>query len=103
MYSTTKVSKRNVRPSWVRVATTNSSQENLKPKEVKSVLQEWEEGSPGCKGRIFGWIFNVLPEHLLDHNLFDFAVLGKKEEQLTDGGPHPSALPAHESLESASG
>ncbi len=45
----------------------------------------------------------MLPEHLLDHNLFDFAVLGKKEEQLTDGGPHPSALPAHESLESASG
>ena len=54
------------------------SQENLKRKEVKSLLSEWEERFPGCKDRIFGSLSNVLPEHLLDHKLFDFSSLHKK-------------------------
>lgn len=53
------------------------SQENLKRKEIKVLLSEWEERFPGCKGRIFGSLSNVLPEHLLDHTLFNFAALRK--------------------------
>ncbi len=56
------------------------SQENLKRQEVKTLLSEWEERFPGCKGRIFGSLSNVLPDHLLDHNLFDFSNLHKKKE-----------------------
>ena len=55
------------------------SQENLKRKEVKQLLSEWEERFPGCKDRIFGSLSNVLPEHLLDPKLFDFSTLHKKE------------------------
>ena len=55
------------------------SQENLKRKEVKSMLRDWEERFPGCKDRIFGSLSNILPEHLLDHRLFDFAALRKNE------------------------
>ncbi len=61
------------------------SQENLKRKEVKSLLSEWEERFPGCKDRIFGSLSNVLPEHLLDTRLFDFSTLGKKEESDNSG------------------
>ncbi len=57
------------------------SQENLKRKQIKTLLGEWEERFPGCKDRIFGALSNVLPEHLLDHSLFDFAALRKKVEQ----------------------
>ena len=57
------------------------SQENLKRKEVKTLLTEWEERFPGCKDRIFGSLSNVLPEHLLDLKLFDFAALCRKENQ----------------------
>ena len=56
------------------------SQENLKRKEVKILLAEWEERFPGCKDRIFGSLSNVLPEHLLDHKLFDFSTVRKQEE-----------------------
>ncbi|GJL54921.1 MAG: tRNA 2-thiocytidine biosynthesis protein TtcA [Nitrospirales bacterium] len=65
------------------------SQENLKRKEVKRLLNEWEERFPGCKDRIFGSLSNVLPEHLLDHKLFDFSALRKKEEQ---GEQHDSGV-----------
>ena len=56
------------------------SQENLKRKEIKSLLRDWEERFPGCKDRIFGSLSNVLPEHLLDPRLFDFSLLKKSEK-----------------------
>jgi len=66
------------------------SQENLKRKEVKTLLSEWEERFPGCKDRIFRSISNVFPEHLLDHKLFDFSTLRKQEEpdDVGAGTPH---------------
>ena len=76
------------------------SQENLKRQEVKALLRDWEERFPGCKDRIFGSLSNILPEHLLDHRLFDFAALGKKKGRLTNDGPHSFVHPTHESLES---
>ncbi|WP_454063886.1 tRNA 2-thiocytidine(32) synthetase TtcA [Candidatus Nitrospira salsa] len=66
------------------------SQENLKRKEVKTLLSEWEERFPGCKDTIFASLSNVLPEHLLDHKLFDFSTLRKQEEpdDIGAGTPH---------------
>ncbi len=62
------------------------SQENLKRKEVKQLLREWEKRFPGCKDRIFGSLSNIMPRHLLDHRLFDFSTLRKNET------PHDSII-----------
>jgi tRNA 2-thiocytidine biosynthesis protein TtcA len=51
------------------------SQENLKRKEVKAMLREWEKRQPGRVDTIFTAIQNVRPSHLMDRALFDFARL----------------------------
>jgi len=51
------------------------SQDNLKRKEVKRLLQDWEHLFPGCRESIFAALSNVFPAHLLDRRLFDFASL----------------------------
>lgn len=48
------------------------SQENLKRKEVKGLLRQWEERYPGSNDSLFGSLSNVVPSHLLDHRLFRF-------------------------------
>lgn len=48
------------------------SQENLKRKEVKRLLRQWEEHYPGSGDSLFGALSNVVPSHLLDHRLFRF-------------------------------
>lgn len=48
------------------------SQENLKRKEVKVLLRQWEEQYPGSGDSLFGALSNVVPSHLLDHRLFEF-------------------------------
>jgi len=48
------------------------SQENLKRKEVKRLLRQWEEQYPGSGDSLFGALSNVVPSHLLDHRLFEF-------------------------------
>jgi tRNA 2-thiocytidine biosynthesis protein TtcA len=48
------------------------SQENLKRKQVKEFLHEWEQRSPGCTDSIFAALSNVAPPLLLDRRLFDF-------------------------------
>ena len=48
------------------------SQENLKRKEVKLLLRQWEEQYPGSGDSLFGALSNVVPSHLLDHGLFGF-------------------------------
>lgn len=48
------------------------SQENLKRKEVKALLREWEKRYPGRVETILTSIQNVRPSHLLDRNLFKF-------------------------------
>jgi len=50
-------------------------QENLKRKEVKVLLQQWERQYPGCTDSIAASLSNVLPEHLLDRKLSDFTSL----------------------------
>ena len=48
------------------------SQENLKRKEVKAMLREWEKRYPGRIESLFSGLQNVIPSHLLDRKLTDF-------------------------------
>ena len=51
------------------------SQDNLKRKEVKALLREWERRHPGRVDTILASIQNVQSSHLMDRNLFDFSAL----------------------------
>jgi len=51
------------------------SQEDLKRKQVKEFLREWEQRSPGCTDSMFAALSNVAPSLLLDRQLFDFSSL----------------------------
>ncbi len=55
------------------------SQEDLKRKQVKSLLSDWERRFPGCTDSIFAALSNVAPQLLLDRRLFDFAALSSSE------------------------
>jgi tRNA 2-thiocytidine biosynthesis protein TtcA len=48
------------------------SQEDLKRREIKGMLAEWEERFPGCQASIAAALANVAPSLLLDRRLFDF-------------------------------
>ncbi len=48
------------------------SQDHLKRKEVKALLQQWETCYPGSGDSLFGALANVVPSHLLDPRLFGF-------------------------------
>lgn len=51
------------------------SQENLKRKEVKAMLQDWDTRYPGSNDSVFAALSKVIPRHLLDRQLFDFQAL----------------------------
>ena len=59
------------------------SQENLKRQEVKRMLAEWEKRFPGRVENTFNALARVVPSHLMDGGLFDFAGLR------AGGGPRP--------------
>jgi tRNA 2-thiocytidine biosynthesis protein TtcA len=61
------------------------SQEDLKRKEIKKFLREWEQRSPGCTDSMFGALSNVAPAFLLDRQLFDFAGLRASEQPGGEG------------------
>ena len=48
------------------------TQENLKRKDVKALLQEWDTRYPGSGDSLFAALSKVIPSHLLDRELFDF-------------------------------
>lgn len=52
------------------------SQENLKRREVKAMLREWERRHPGRVESLFTSLSNVAPTHLMDRAIYDFATLG---------------------------
>jgi len=58
------------------------SQEQLRRKQVKAMLREWERKHPGRLESIFGALANVAPSHLLDRSLFDFAGIEATGESL---------------------
>ncbi|WP_198971539.1 tRNA 2-thiocytidine(32) synthetase TtcA [Xylophilus sp. ASV27] len=51
------------------------SQENLQRKQVGEMLREWEKKFPGRIENMFSALQNVVPSHLADRTLYDFAGL----------------------------
>jgi tRNA 2-thiocytidine biosynthesis protein TtcA len=73
------------------------SQEDLKRKQVKAFLFDWERRSPGCMDSMFAALSNVAPAHLLDTRLFEFQSLRRSdhvdghEDAWLDHAPTPNA------------
>ncbi|MBN9429732.1 MAG: tRNA 2-thiocytidine(32) synthetase TtcA [Burkholderiales bacterium] len=61
------------------------SQENLKRREIKHLMREWEKRFPGRVENIFASLTRVTPSHLLDRELFDFAGLQATGQPRADG------------------
>jgi tRNA 2-thiocytidine biosynthesis protein TtcA len=58
------------------------SQENLQRRQIKQMLQAWEEADPGRTDRIFRSLQNVELSHLADRHLYDFANLTARDMQV---------------------
>ncbi len=61
------------------------SQENLKRREIKQLMREWEKRFPGRVENIFASLSRVVPSHLMDRELFDFAAARPTGEPQPDG------------------
>src|SRR6476661_3389720 len=61
------------------------SQENLQRKQVSALLREWEKRFPGRVESIFNAMANVVPTHLLDRTLQDFAAVRVTGVPMADG------------------
>jgi len=72
------------------------SQENLKRREVKAMLRDWERRHPGRVESLFTSLSNVAPTHLMDRAIYDFANLGALSEGQGDIAfdDEPCATPA---------
>ena len=51
------------------------SQEHLQRKQVSAMLREWERKHPGRVDSIYSALTKVVPSHLMDRSLFDFAAV----------------------------
>ena len=71
------------------------SQPNLQRQQVKQMLNDWEKRFPGRIETMFRSLCNVVPSHLLDARLFDFAGLEANGRPNPDGDIafDPQALP----------
>ncbi|HEX8741228.1 MAG TPA: tRNA 2-thiocytidine(32) synthetase TtcA [Casimicrobiaceae bacterium] len=58
------------------------SQENLQRKHVAAMLRDWEKHHPGRIESIFNAMGNVIPTHLLDRRLNDFAGVRRADDDL---------------------
>jgi tRNA 2-thiocytidine biosynthesis protein TtcA len=67
------------------------SQENSQRRAVKALMQQWERDFPGRVDSIFRAMQTVVPSHLLDTSLFDFASLGVRPAD--DRPPPDEAVP----------
>jgi tRNA 2-thiocytidine biosynthesis protein TtcA len=61
------------------------SQENLQRQQVGAMLREWEKKHPGRLETIFNALGNVVPTHLLDRSLRDFAAIRPMDAPPPDG------------------
>lgn len=61
------------------------SQETLQRKQVKAMLQSWEKQHPGRLDNMFRALQNVVPSHLADSKLYDFANLVPTGEPDAEG------------------
>jgi len=60
------------------------SQEQLKRKQVKAMLREWERQHPGRVESIFTALSNITPSHLLDRSQFDFTKIAATDEPASE-------------------
>ena len=79
------------------------SQENLKRREIKQLMREWERRFPGRVENIFASLSRVAPSHLMDRGLFDFAGLKATGEPMPDGDIAFDVDPAFEGAPAAAG
>ena len=61
------------------------SQDNLKRVEIKQLMREWDKKYPGRVDNIFASLTRVVPSHLMDSQLFDFAGLSKQLDHAVEG------------------
>jgi tRNA 2-thiocytidine biosynthesis protein TtcA len=61
------------------------SQPNLQRQAVKEMLRGWEKRSPGRAETMFRALQNVVPSHLADRALYDFATLRTQDAPFPDG------------------
>jgi tRNA 2-thiocytidine biosynthesis protein TtcA len=61
------------------------SQEHLQRKQVAAMLGDWEKRHPGRIESICNALGNVVPSHLMDRRLFDFAAVRATGRDETDG------------------
>ena len=61
------------------------SQDDLKRKKVKALLQGWERNSPGCSDSIAAALTNVAPSLLMDPRLFNFKSLESRTGAQSEG------------------
>ncbi|MEW6734548.1 MAG: tRNA 2-thiocytidine(32) synthetase TtcA, partial [Acidobacteriota bacterium] len=71
------------------------SQENLKRKRVKRLIQELSEEFPKVWTSMFAALGRVIPSHLMDHKIFDFKSLSTG---VGDLAAELDAVLAHEQL-----
>ncbi len=74
------------------------SQENLQRKQVTALLRDWEKRFPGRVESVFNAMANVVPTHLLDRKLQDFAAVRATGAAVPNGD---LAFDQDETLESA--
>lgn len=60
------------------------SQENLKRREIKAMLDAWEREDPGRTERLFKSLQNVTASHLADRALYDFESLAGPQSDVAD-------------------
>ena len=69
------------------------SQETLQRKQVKQMLREWDKRYPGRLESMFRALSDLVPSHLYDRRLFDFAGL------MPGGRPEPQGDTAFDPVE----
>ena len=63
------------------------SQDNLQRQQVKQMLRDWDKRFPGRIESMFRSLRNVVPSHLADTRLFDFAGLQPPGAPVAGGDP----------------
>ena len=61
------------------------SQEHLQRKQVTAMLREWEKKHPGRIESVYNALAKVVPSHLMDRSLFDFAAVRATGRPEPDG------------------
>ncbi len=75
------------------------SQENLKRKAVKQMLNDWDRQHPGRIETIFTALQNVAPSQMVDRDQFDFVSLTRDPDAKFEGSVAEADLPAFDFLD----